>query len=106
MLVKSDELVLFYRTYKNITHSLAKFILLFILHLIILCNHNAIKLLDYLTCFSVDWKMQTELNIMRRFSHPNLVNLLGYCWDDDEHLLVYEFMPKGSLDNYLFKSMD
>eukprot|EP00256_Glycine_max_P056930 XP_014624604.1 probable serine/threonine-protein kinase CST isoform X3 [Glycine max] len=48
----------------------------------------------------VQW--QTELN-MRRLSHPNLVNLLGYCWDDDEHLLVYEFMPKGSLDNYLFK---
>ncbi|KAH1206145.1 putative serine/threonine-protein kinase PIX13 [Glycine max] len=45
---------------------------------------------------------QTELN-MRRLSHPNLVNLLGYCWDDDELLLVYEFMPKGSLDNYLFK---
>ncbi|KAG4951936.1 hypothetical protein JHK85_045803 [Glycine max] len=45
---------------------------------------------------------QTELN-MRRLSHPNLINLLGYCWDDDEHLLVYEFMPKGSLDIYLFK---
>ncbi|KAL2966268.1 hypothetical protein AAZX31_16G106400 [Glycine max] len=49
------------------------------------------------------YQWQTELNIMRRFSHPNLVNLLGYCWDDDEHLLVYEFMPKGSLDNHLFK---
>ncbi|KAF2586087.1 hypothetical protein F2Q70_00033893 [Brassica cretica] len=36
-------------------------------------------------------------------SHPNLVKLLGYCREDKELLLVYEFMPKGSLENHLFR---
>jgi serine/threonine protein kinase len=38
------------------------------------------------------------------FSHPNLVKLLGYSWEDKEYLLVYEYMQKGSLDNHLFRS--
>ena len=33
--------------------------------------------------------------------HPNLVNLIGYCADRDQRLLVYEFMPLGSLENHL-----
>ncbi|CAL0313242.1 unnamed protein product [Lupinus luteus] len=46
---------------------------------------------------------QSEVNFLGRLSHPNLVKLLGYCWDDDELLLVYEFLPKGSLENHLFR---
>ncbi|TKY58360.1 serine/threonine-protein kinase Cx32 [Spatholobus suberectus] len=46
---------------------------------------------------------QSEINILGRLSHPNLVKLLGYCWDNDKLFLVYEFMPKGSLDNHLFR---
>ncbi|XP_020225141.2 probable serine/threonine-protein kinase PIX13 [Cajanus cajan] len=46
---------------------------------------------------------QSEVNFLGRLSHPNLVKLLGYCWDDDELLLVYEFMSKGSLENHLFR---
>lgn len=34
--------------------------------------------------------------------HKNLVNLIGYCTDGDQRLLVYEFMPMGSLENHLF----
>lgn len=34
-------------------------------------------------------------------SHSNLVKLLGYCWEDEELLLVYEFMPEGSLEKHL-----
>jgi serine/threonine protein kinase len=49
--------------------------------------------------------MQSEVNFLGRLSHPNLVKLLGYCWEDEELLLVYEFMPKGSLENHLFRSM-
>ncbi|KAG8372991.1 hypothetical protein BUALT_Bualt12G0124600 [Buddleja alternifolia] len=45
---------------------------------------------------------QSEVNFLGRLSHPNLVKLLGYCWEDKELLLVYEFMQKGSLDNHLF----
>ncbi|KAI3461541.1 hypothetical protein Pfo_018204 [Paulownia fortunei] len=37
-------------------------------------------------------------------SHPHLVKLIGYCLEDDDRLLVYEFMPRGSLENHLFRS--
>ncbi|CAK9156330.1 unnamed protein product [Ilex paraguariensis] len=46
---------------------------------------------------------QSEVNFLGRFSHPNLVKLLGYCWEEKELLLVYEFMQKGSLENHLFR---
>nr|POE85146.1 isoform 2 of probable serine/threonine-protein kinase pix13 [Quercus suber] len=45
---------------------------------------------------------QSEVNFLGRLSHPNLVKLLGYCWEDRELLLIYEFMQKGSLENHLF----
>ncbi|CAL9766877.1 unnamed protein product [Musa acuminata subsp. burmannicoides] len=45
---------------------------------------------------------QKEVDILGKMSHPNLINLLGYCCEDDELLLVYEFMEKGSLGNHLF----
>ncbi|KAK1261883.1 hypothetical protein QJS04_geneDACA001381 [Acorus gramineus] len=46
---------------------------------------------------------QSEVNFLGRLSHPNLVKLLGYCLEDMELLLIYEFMPKGSLENQLFR---
>ncbi|CAL4990977.1 unnamed protein product [Urochloa decumbens] len=48
------------------------------------------------------WKPRA--NFLGRISHPNLVKLLGYCMDDNEVLLVHEFMAKGSLENHLFRS--
>ncbi|XP_027329530.1 probable serine/threonine-protein kinase PIX13 isoform X2 [Abrus precatorius] len=45
---------------------------------------------------------QSEVNFLGRLSHPNLVKLLGYCLEETELLLVYEFMQKGSLENHLF----
>lgn len=45
---------------------------------------------------------QSEVNFLGRLSHPNVVKLLGYSWDEKELLLVYEFMQKGSLENHLF----
>lgn len=33
--------------------------------------------------------------------HQNLVNLIGYCADGDQRLLVYEYMPLGSLEDHL-----
>ncbi|KAI3470203.1 hypothetical protein Pfo_026866 [Paulownia fortunei] len=43
-----------------------------------------------------------ELNYLSQLRHPNLVKLVGYCSKEDNMILVYEFMPKGSLDNHLF----
>ncbi|KAF8026312.1 hypothetical protein BT93_F2949 [Corymbia citriodora subsp. variegata] len=45
---------------------------------------------------------QAEVKFLGKFSHPNFVRLLGFCWEDNHLLLVYEYMPRGSLDNYLF----
>lgn len=53
-----------------------------------------------------DMKMQAEVDFLGKLSHPNLVKLLGYCLEDQELLLVYEFMAKGSLENHLFSSKD
>ncbi|PON34303.1 Mitogen-activated protein kinase kinase kinase [Parasponia andersonii] len=46
---------------------------------------------------------QAEVKFLGKFSHPNLVKLLGYCWEDNQYLLVYEYMQKGSLENHLFR---
>ncbi|KAI3861936.1 hypothetical protein MKX03_004444 [Papaver bracteatum] len=44
-----------------------------------------------------------EVNYLGKLYHPNLVKLIGYCAEDEHRLLVYEFMPRGSLENHLFK---
>ena len=49
--------------------------------------------------------LQAEVIFLGQLRHPNLVKLIGYCCEDEERLLVYEFMPRGSLENHLFKSM-
>ncbi|KAF7083715.1 hypothetical protein CFC21_087478 [Triticum aestivum] len=43
-----------------------------------------------------------EIVSIGRMQHPNLVQLLGYCRRQGELLLVYEYMPNGSLDKYLY----
>lgn len=47
---------------------------------------------------------QAEVKFLGKFSHPNLVKLLGYCWEEKEFLLVYEYMQKGSLESHLFRN--
>jgi len=44
----------------------------------------------------------TEVKVISQLRHRNLVKLLGWCHDKGEFLLVYEFMPNGSLDSHLF----
>ncbi|KAF3454659.1 hypothetical protein FNV43_RR05107 [Rhamnella rubrinervis] len=45
-----------------------------------------------------------EIASMRRLRHRNLVQLLGYCRRKGELLLVYDYMPNGSLDKSLFNN--
>ncbi|KAE9618072.1 putative transferase, protein kinase RLK-Pelle-RLCK-VIIa-2 family [Lupinus albus] len=44
-----------------------------------------------------------EINYLGQLQHPNLVKLIGFCFEDEHRLLVYEFMPKGSVENHLFR---
>uniref|UniRef100_A0A1J3J2C8 non-specific serine/threonine protein kinase n=1 Tax=Noccaea caerulescens TaxID=107243 RepID=A0A1J3J2C8_NOCCA len=46
----------------------------------------------------------SEIVSIGRMSHRNLVPLLGYCRRKDELLLVYDYMPNGSLDKYLYNN--
>jgi len=47
-------------------------------------------------------EFMAEISSMRRLRHKNLVQLLGYCRRKGELLLVYDYMPNGSLDKFLF----
>lgn len=49
---------------------------------------------------SKEFLVEVLMLIMLR--HPNLVSLIGYSAEGDERLLVYEYMPKGSLEDHLF----
>ncbi|KAL5169376.1 putative serine/threonine-protein kinase PBL9 [Glycine soja] len=46
--------------------------------------------------------LEDEVNYLGQLSHPHLVKLIGYCFEDEDRLLVYEFMPRGSLEYHLF----
>lgn len=43
-----------------------------------------------------------EVKIISRIIHGNLVQFIGWCYEEGECLLVYAYMPKGSLDTHLF----
>ncbi|XP_039001788.1 probable serine/threonine-protein kinase PBL23 [Hibiscus syriacus] len=43
----------------------------------------------------------SEVLMLSLVNHPNLVNLIGYCADGDQRILVYEYMANGSLENHL-----
>lgn len=45
--------------------------------------------------------MQTEVDILSKIDHPNIITLLGYSVRDETRLLIYELMPFGSLDAQL-----
>ncbi|KAK5837144.1 hypothetical protein PVK06_012954 [Gossypium arboreum] len=45
----------------------------------------------------------SEVKIISRLRHKNLVKLIGWCHKKGELVLVYEFMANGGLDSHLFK---
>ncbi|MFS7909301.1 putative protein kinase RLK-Pelle-CrRLK1L-1 family [Helianthus anomalus] len=42
-----------------------------------------------------------ELEMLSKFKHTNIISLLGFCAEDDEMVLIYEYASKGSLADYL-----
>ncbi|GJY66044.1 L-type lectin-domain containing receptor kinase IX.1-like protein [Tanacetum coccineum] len=46
----------------------------------------------------------SEVRIISKLRHRNLVQLTGWCHQKSELLLVYEYMENGSLDTHLFKA--
>ncbi|CAI9109918.1 OLC1v1009847C2 [Oldenlandia corymbosa var. corymbosa] len=47
-------------------------------------------------------EFHTEVSLLARLHHRNLVNLIGYCVDKGQRMLIYEFMSNGSLANLLY----
>eukprot|EP00252_Welwitschia_mirabilis_P018242 TRINITY_DN4053_c0_g2_i2.p1 TRINITY_DN4053_c0_g2~~TRINITY_DN4053_c0_g2_i2.p1 ORF type:complete len:932 (+),score=124.69 TRINITY_DN4053_c0_g2_i2:87-2882(+) len=47
-------------------------------------------------------EFQSEIAVLSKVRHRNLVSLLGYCIEGNERLLVYEYMPQGALSRHIF----
>ncbi|KAL0798984.1 hypothetical protein Bca101_054159 [Brassica carinata] len=46
-----------------------------------------------------------EIASMSRTSHVNIVPLLGFCYEDNNRAIIYDFMPNGSLDKFIAENM-
>lgn len=60
----------------------------------------AVKKLNQ-TGFQGNKEFLVEILMFSLLRHPNLVNMIGYCAEGDQRLLVYEYMPLGSLEYHL-----
>lgn len=60
----------------------------------------AVKQLDR-NGFQGNREFLVEVLLLSLLHHTNLVNLVGYCADGDQRILVYEYMSNGSLEDHL-----
>ncbi|XP_021744880.1 calcium/calmodulin-regulated receptor-like kinase 1 [Chenopodium quinoa] len=49
-------------------------------------------------------EFETEVKLLGRLHHRNLLNLLGYCTEKGKNMLIYAYMSNGSLASHLYSS--
>ncbi|KAL6627551.1 hypothetical protein ACP70R_031277 [Stipagrostis hirtigluma subsp. patula] len=64
--------------------------------------HVAVKMLVNSNCNGEEFI--SEVATIGRIHHVNVVRLVGFCSEEMRKALVYEYMPNGSLDKYIFSS--
>ena len=42
-------------------------------------------------------EFKNEIELLSRVHHRNLVGLIGFCFEEGEQMLVYKYMPNGTL---------
>lgn len=48
---------------------------------------------------------ENQVRLISKLVHPNLVRIRGFYWGTDEKLIIYDFVPNGSLANARYSNL-